>query len=902
MQIKIKLLFKILIIIVFLFLFKFSVQCSWFEYESPELGNLPSLVGFNEIPNSPYIVMSNRGYEGMALLDKKTLKIKGSFKTNYYKSNPFIFQNSNSGWDLYYTNEAGFFRLHIKEEGVFGDNISLSDKDLSNSIFFEIPDKKEAWFVSDKIILFNGKDESFTEFSYPVSWDPINTLLKIFPTDNSDKMIITSKGTTFGFYQAVIADLLSHEIKKIDLDDMNIFDMSYDIKEWKGHEDSYIILKKDSVNCFNLKTGSVSFIIDGFETYTKKIFQKDDGSQLYFFHLFSPDLYVLDLNEKKFDLHTISMDPNCEFITSYNEYEPDKNRIITGITEDILNGADIKLVILNPESLEIKNITDKLYPYDVSINPFKKEEKLFIRSVSPDYIDLVNIDTGEITSSLNLSSNPIGWSVMKGSNGPDILSNSISSFCRLQPISRREFINSDITPTLVCQFPDGGSALIADQIYSWPLEMNYMIYNFNDKSSKEIALPFSVTSLIPDPNENQIIGFNLESKRWSTKVLFIKPSGDATSWQVPSEFDTTSSIKYFDVENNTLWLILADTIGDYHFYKLSTETKTLTDSFLIAHSDLNFIRSTTSLAPDPLGRYFYIVNETSGDNVKRELLFYDLSKKEIIKRVDLQTNVINNEDTFKFMVIPGVIPIPEKDKLFLWDGYGSWCFDMSNMEKIYGTVIDNPQIYAPGGDYSYNIESIYNDKRDLVVVVDHSWDKTKSHDEYKSIYEINLETGQVINRIGFHPYIDHVFFPKNKDEIYFLFQDEARIEHLLLNPGWNTPASIAPSTNYIQLGEGDNAKFTINVKNPYDFEQNVTAYIWMYTPDGTALFFTPTGLSFNVAGIPLTLPANLDITGDILTFTVPTGLPEGFWNFNAVFINDNGDRGPIGTWNFYVKD
>ncbi|MBU1626804.1 hypothetical protein KKB18_05480, partial [bacterium] len=67
-------------------------------------------------------------------------------------------------------------------------------------------------------------------------------------------------------------------------------------------------------------------------------------------------------------------------------------------------------------------------------------------------------------------------------------------------------------------------------------------------------------------------------------------------------------------------------------------------------------------------------------------------------------------------------------------------------------------------------------------------------------------------------------------------------------------------------------------------------------------FFGAMGLTLNIAGIPLTLPANMDVTGDILSFTMPEGVPEGFYNFNAVFLNDMGDRGPIGTWNFYVKD
>ncbi|MBU1627901.1 hypothetical protein KKB18_11075, partial [bacterium] len=116
------------------------------------------------------------------------------------------------------------------------------------------------------------------------------------------------------------------------------------------------------------------------------------------------------------------------------------------------------------------------------------------------------------------------------------------------------------------------------------------------------------------------------------------------------------------------------------------------------------------------------------------------------------------------------------------------------------------------------------------------------------------------------------------------------------------PSIIQPSTNYIQFGSGDNAKFTINIKNPYEFEQKATAYIWMYTPDGTMLFLNVMGLTFNIEGIPLTLPVNCDVTGDILSFTMPAGVPEGFFNLNAVFINEKGDRGPIGTWNFYVKD
>jgi len=188
------------------------------------------------------------------------------------------------------------------------------------------------------------------------------------------------------------------------------------------------------------------------------------------------------------------------------------------------------------------------------------------------------------------------------------------------------------------------------------------------------------------------------------------------------------------------------------------------------------------------------------------------------------------------------------------------------------------------------------------VIVDHSWIKSKPIQERQSIYQIDTETGKVLSRNGFHSSIRTVFFPRNKDEVFLLYEDESMIYHYLLNPSWNNPATITPSTNYIQFGEGDNAKFTVNIRNEYDFSQDVTAYMWLYAPDGTMLFFDGSSLTTNIIGIPLTLPANLDITGDILAFTMPAGVPEGFYNFNAVLINENGDRGPVGTWNFYIKD
>ncbi|MBU1628301.1 hypothetical protein KKB18_13110, partial [bacterium] len=125
-----------------LFLFCTSSQCYWYEYESPAVGNLPNLVGFREIPDSYNLLFMSSAYKNLVLFDKKSMKIRGSLKNEFLKNNSVIFSNPTSGWDFYYTNETGFYRLHIKEEGEFGEVIRLNDKDLSSSKLLDIPERK----------------------------------------------------------------------------------------------------------------------------------------------------------------------------------------------------------------------------------------------------------------------------------------------------------------------------------------------------------------------------------------------------------------------------------------------------------------------------------------------------------------------------------------------------------------------------------------------------------------------------------------------------------------------------------------------------------------------------------------------------------------------------------------
>jgi len=260
----------------------------------------------------------------------------------------------------------------------------------------------------------------------------------------------------------------------------------------------------------------------------------------------------------------------------------------------------------------------------------------------------------------------------------------------------------------------------------------------------------------------------------------------------------------------------------------------------------------------------------------------------------------HSNDYGYYSVVPGLISIPARDRLFLWDHNNPWCIDTGSLEVIYGKFSEN-------SDWSFEnsgerMEGFWDEKREVVVVFDKSGEIIK----YQPLppfhlFEIKLDTGEVVKEIELSNEYTDVYFPPEKDRIIFLNPERERLETLHLYPLWGDPTTITPSTNYVQVGEGDNCRFSVNIKNEYDYEQDATAYIWLIAPDGTMLFFDGLGFTPDITGIPLTLPANLDVNADFLTFTMPAGVPEGFYNLNALFINANGDRGPIGTWNFYVK-
>jgi len=151
------------------------------------------------------------------------------------------------------------------------------------------------------------------------------------------------------------------------------------------------------------------------------------------------------------------------------------------------------------------------------------------------------------------------------------------------------------------------------------------------------------------------------------------------------------------------------------------------------------------MAVDPFQRYLFFINKPR--QTKSELVIFDLLKREITKKILLQTNV-NDPGAMYERVIPEIIPIPERNKVFLWGHPHAWCVDLDTMELIYGEVIDNPTslIYATQKFYS-NMD----DNRNMVVVVDPAFE-AEDVDKRKYVSEIDFDTGEVVRRIGQQPF------------------------------------------------------------------------------------------------------------------------------------------------------
>jgi hypothetical protein len=908
---------QIFILTFILIVISSTLDASWLEYENLSLSSqgqgFPG-PGFFKIPDTSFYIygfkLGQTSYpstlnDNMIVFDSDSMIFRDFHTGDISLLAPIIFFDKNYGWNIYYiffndVRDIKLGKLHMQEDGKFG-NMTTFPYTLNGpwiaSVY--VVSKDEAWFATDKLYRLKKDSEEWTSFDFPEDWDNDFIRSNIILSEDQKTLSIYSVITSNSNTQLAFFDLDNDKFNtmiKLDIDRYII-----DIQQWKGHDNQFLILTQNSLWTYDSTANKAELCIDGFFA-TGKIFQSETGQEIYIFSLstspyFSAtDFYVMNPETKTIEKDVTPLESNWGFSAGNQNlpyFDIENNRIITLI--DTVNGTvyhgKIKIGYIDLNDFSFHYFLDGAEFLNITRFCYDNEKNILLSGMSGTNYNLgskivkINLETGEKDSTINLSFRYDSWSTMKGSDSPTLIGNSRGwEFVNLLPNNRRQIVNTSSNVSSVSLYKDGLRALVSE-------EAGLFEYLLSDGSSENIQLPYIIKTFYTNPVSNDIIGIG------NNIVSLIRPHGQARFWNCENgnaDFKT----HYFDPDNELVWMIFQDkNTNEWLFYKISSATGDELDFFSLPFNTFSMI---LNFMPDPLQKYLYFIDDNKNLK-KRDLVIIDTINKAVAKRYTIQNNVAYNSNNTT--VFPGIIPVTEKNRLFLWDHYGSWCFDYDNMNLIYGTLKSNP--VASDLNSAPTINGYWDEKKEKVVIVDRSYSVANFTDR-PLLAMIDIDTGIITADTTNIPNSSEVsapFFPKDHDKIYFLNPSKSSVYTLYLDPAWDTPVQIKLSTNYIEFIEGDKAKFTINVKNPYDFEQKATAYIWLYAPDvDTPFFFDGSSLTTEAKGITLTLPANLDVTGDILSFTMPAGLPEGFYNFNAVFINEHGDRGPIGTWNFYVKD
>jgi hypothetical protein len=883
------------------------INAEWFESQSPSLVNCPEPSGFVEIPDSHFIICNDKDPKvGLGanniIFDKSTFRCRNYFYREHGFPESVIVSNPQSGWDIYFQDLAGIKRIHIDEEGKIGQEELLNNPAAGYyAKACSVPKRGEIWFIRNLITRFSIAEENFTEFKYPSGWDGYCSIISVFLTEDNDTLFVISYGNNIETYQLLMVDLVTGQSKLIPNpypEDSKWFYHIYDIKEWINHDGFYLFNSTSKLYSYNTKDEQIELINDEESTGTWKILQSPDGKYIYkivyrgMFEV-SPELLVMDLDSKTTTTVDIKLDEGWGFDNDKIPVLDKKRNWIIILIRDNSSYRNTKAGYIDLHDYTYHTFSN------ISGNPdnylYLQSQSKFFCINSDGLLQMVDFTTGEAKKLIKLGYQADHWSLLKDSGKPIMLGNIVGTeFCRILPFGRRQLYDAGIDPWYVYSFPNSSYALIIGKPgYNWV----YKEYSFKDNTVQDLTLSNKLTKPVPDPNRNQIIDFGPDY------VQFIKPHNNVRFLKPEPKLNYVFKNNIFDPENDAVWSLYQNVeLQKTIIYKISTSSHEIEETIEIP--DCNIVNVVNS-AVDPVKLYLYILDRSlklSSVNYNTILKIIDLKKGALLKTIPIQLDHPDRISIF-YVTIPGLIPIPSENKLFIWDHYGSWVIDTETLEIKYGTVHDNIKSFNGWHDGSKHIDGIWDDTRRLVIIVDNTFQPGADEDISKKVHEIDLESGNVVRTIKLQNNWSQAFFPNDKTKILFLNFGESSVYTLHLTPAWENPALIKPFVNYVELGPGDTCKFSVKIRNS-EKEQNVTEYIWLCTPTGDILFFNGSGFSTDVKGFFKHLDPNTDITEEFFNFKLPKGIPlfKGFYNLNAVFTNEFSQRGPIGACNFYLNN
>jgi len=883
----------------------FIIYGSWYETQNVGLGELSfngsaGMVSgsLEKIPNSTYVLLnsSNR----LALFDVgQGLFRDAKIGEASYRKMGFM-RVPAGGWDIYFAVDNKFGKLHISSEGVFGEETWLDEIYTLTPETLTVASRKEVWFFAEKIYKYETDKDIFKEYNYASGWDINFNTISLYPSESLESVIVRSKGKTIQDYQAMQLDLLTGKSNLISAS-AGFFEDINDIANWNGRAGSYLILRDSKeIWSYNYANGNLLLLVSGFNGHSQNgIMQNETGNMLYILGR-DNDLLKVNLETKTFDSYPLPLknDDVLYYRSGGNKilFDSDRLKIIDFATESVW--PDPKLIVINVLDVTVQYVEGVPDGMSNTIKFYSLENKL-VGLVAP-HIYTIDLGKMKVAKSFPYANGHDRWGTIPGGDSPSIIPETYNLyFTCMKTLGGKDYICTGPGMQLWDSNPFPGTNKALFKIWQEDYSETYWIYDSSSKKINEVTLPHSAAEFYPNPENGEIIAtkgiYSKDQKEdLNGSVMFIKSDGTVNVWTPPDIESLTDSFSIFDNDNNSFWAMYEyGAMLQWRFYKLSTTSHKLLHSFNISGELFNKI---DKIYIDPSEKYIYALNKitTGSYTYNREFIMLDATTGSELIRFMVQENA---SDGFESKASPGIIPIPGQERVFLWDYYGAWSIDTEARQILYGEKQNDPQASNLFND---KITGFWDENRQKVVVVDLCHDVFNEEKPDKRILEVDLETGEVTKEFDLpDENIRSVFYPKDRSRIYLLSYSYPRYFVYNFYPKWEDPVTIENRTNFIQYAPGDTCTYSIRVKNS-DRPQTVTLYLWLCIPDGQYLFFNGTGWDTALNGFNLTLPPDMDVSVGILNQEIIEGIPEGMYNFNAIFLSEDFEFGPMGTWNYYV--
>jgi hypothetical protein len=846
-------------------------------------------IGFGSIsvlPESNFILISQRGSqsEGQLLVfDAEKLQYLGKLSASYLKYFDNAILKVEDGWDVYMIglniinpDKCEFIKIHITSDGYIQQVKRILKWEDTNKapILISNQSHKEIFLLTTKIYRYIPNADSFETISYPEGWPQDLSIAYLFSLEGKNLILIESKQLDSISYLAWW-DLDSRSGQTIG-QNINLSE----VNKWGNEVDKYLCNVGDKIMVFDSNDKSFTILMENLPPHNSRFALDDEGKFLYAIERndeTGSNLVKIDLENKSYEIQTIDYDYQKYLFTAYRWYKiPNKNSIMTELTDPSSSRRWTSLLDL--ETNKIRFISEPGVLDDTYQNIYLPELDLLILNNQEDRLAIFDPTRETFLQTISFGSNFGYFQSTKDFVGT--VSGKGRYFSKLNlEIGKRQI--SDIGYYFLNwgAYPDSNGIILTkkDPNYLDPESMQYnqpFMYEYSFMSSDTIRFDIPSESSFcyyySDPLNNQVLAAHFDTPKL---IHFIKSKDNYTDWIFPYPDADFSYLPFMDEEMGAFWINYRDDINsNFGFMKLNTNDKTYNDYPL---TSINGFLSFWNIYNH--GEYILGLNSS---------IFYIIDP--VKDEVKFQTQIYSGSGTIKG---PAIVPVHEKDRIFMWDGKMVWQIDVKNMELLNGEVYQNPNQDRQASNAGY-----YNKNMNEVIFYDSA--------DSKSVLRVDADSGNIIEQISVN--IDRKFkrvFDTENLIFYFLEPDTGKITCMRLNDIWDNAPTIKPQGQFVEYRPGDIFKLILDIANPVDAPQEVTAYIWFWLLTGQYIFFGPNGLTTEVAGIPLTLPANLDTSMSIDLFTVPQGMPAGFYNLNAVFFNNRtAVRGPMGTYNFMAGE